>query len=396
MRVLMVSDVFFPRINGVSTAIDTYRRTLAAEGIDVNLVAPDYGQPCAQEWIARVASRPVPRDPEDRLMRWSQLSQTVMDAARDCDLIHVQTPFLAHYAATRAAKKLKLPIMATYHTLFEEYFKHYAPLIPAPLLKAIARRFSRTQCDTMDAVIVPSRAIHQRLNDYGVSAPLHILPTGIPLLRFASGDRHGFRQRHAIPENRPVALYVGRVAHEKNLDYLLDAVALARSRVPDILLLITGEGPALSHLRDKAVRDGLENNVRFIGYLDRTLELPDCYAAADVFVFTSRTETQGLVLIEAMAMGLPVVALSVMGTSDILDGARGARIPDDSTQDFAAALADLLLDETSCAQLANEAREHAQQWNELALAGRMAALYRETLQLHRSRSPHELLPETSA
>ncbi|MGC2457352.1 MAG: glycosyltransferase [Gallionellaceae bacterium] len=396
MRVLMVSDVYFPRINGVSTAIDTYRRTLAAEDIEVKLVAPDYGHPCEQEWITRIPSKPVPRDPEDRLMRWSQLSHAVLDAARDCDLIHVQTPFLAHYAATRAAKKLKLPIMATYHTLFEEYFKHYAPLVPAPLLKAIARRFSRNQCDAMDAVIVPSRAIHQRLNDYGTSAPLHILPTGIPLARFASGDRHGFRQRQGISEQQPVALYVGRVAHEKNLDYLLDAVATARSRVPDILLLITGEGPALPHLRDKVKREGLEYNVRFIGYLDRTLELPDCYAAADAFVFASRTETQGLVLIEAMAMGLPVVALSVMGTADILDGARGARVPRDSTEDFATVLADLLLDTASHAQLANEAREHAQQWNELALASRMAALYRETLQLHRSGSQHELLPETTA
>lgn len=387
MRVLMVSDVYFPRINGVSTAIDTYRRTLEAEGIEVKLIAPDYGHPCEQKWIARIPSKSVPRDPEDRLMRWTHLKNSVLDAARDCDLIHVQTPFLAHYAATRAAKQLKLPIMATYHTLFEEYFKHYAPFVPSPLLRSIARRFSRNQCDAMNAVIVPSRAIHQRLNDYGTSAPLHILPTGIPLARFASGDRSGFRQRHDIPQDRPVALYVGRVAHEKNLDYLLDAVAIVRKQVPDIILLITGEGPALPHLRAKAVRDGLENNVRFIGYLDRAQELPDCYAAADVFVFASRTETQGLVLIEAMAMGLPVVALSVMGTADILEHARGARVPQDNVADFADSLASLLLDAESRLQLAGEAREHAQQWNEQALAGRMAALYRETHRQHGSKQP---------
>jgi 1,2-diacylglycerol 3-alpha-glucosyltransferase len=385
MRVLMVSDVYFPRINGVSTAIDTYRHTLEAEGIEVRLVAPDYGPPCGQEWISRIPARPVPRDPEDRLMRWSHLKDSVLDAARDCDLIHVQTPFLAHYAATHAARRLKLPIMATYHTLFEEYFKHYAPFVPPPLLKTIARRFSRTQCDAMDAVIVPSRAIHQRLNDYGTSAPLHILPTGVPLSRFASGDRRSFRRKHGIPEERPVALYVGRVAHEKNLDYLLDVVAIVRNRVRGILLLIAGEGPALSHLRDRVVRNGLENNVRFIGYLDRMQELPDCYAAADVFVFASRTETQGLVLIEAMAMGLPVVALSVMGTADILDDARGVRVPRDCPEHFASTLADLLLDAGNRAQLSQEAREHAQQWNQHTLASRMAALYRETKQLHRSK-----------
>lgn len=382
MRVLMVSDVYFPRINGVSTAIDTYRRTLAQEGVEVRLIAPDYGSACREEWIARIPANPVPRDPEDRLMRWPHLSRAVLDAARDVDLIHVQTPFLAHYAATRAAKRLNLPVLVTYHTLFEEYFKHYAPLLPAGLLRAVARKFSRMQCNAVSTVIVPSRAIHRRLSDYGVSSPLSILPTGIPLSRFSSGDRGSFRGKYGIAEDRPVALYVGRVAHEKNLDFLLDVAAIVCRRMPDFLLLITGEGPALPHLRERVAREGLEHNVRFIGYLDRLKELPDCYAAADAFVFASRTETQGLVLLEAMAMGLPVVALSVMGTEDILENARGAVVPPDNVAGFADGLARLLLDAERRATLAGEAREHAQQWNEQTLAGRMAHLYRETLMRH--------------
>ncbi|MDR2195601.1 MAG: glycosyltransferase [Gallionellaceae bacterium] len=383
MRVLMVSDVYFPRINGVSTAIDTYRRSLSQEGIDIRLIAPDYGLTTGDEsWIKRIPSRPVPRDPEDRLMRRQALAQATLEAARDADLIHIQTPFFAYYAAMRAAKQLGLPVITTYHTLFEEYFKHYAPFVPAPLLRAAARKFSRAQCDATNAVIVPSRAIQQRLLDYGVRSPLHILPTGIPLSRFSVGDRQRFRRQHGIAENQPMALYVGRVAHEKNLDFLLDVAALTRQRVPDFLLMIAGEGPALPHLRERVAREGLQNCVRFTGYLDRLHELPDCYAAADAFVFASRTETQGLVLLEAMAMGVPVVALAVMGTVDILENASGAVVPADDITCFANDLGDLLLNPECRAILARQAREQARHWDERTLAGRMAGLYRETLAQH--------------
>jgi len=386
MRVLMVSDVYFPRINGVSTAIETYRRTLASHGIEVKLIAPDYDQPCDQPWITRVKGRAIPRDPEDRLVRWRALNDTLETAAADCDLIHVQTPFLAHYAAERVARRRNLPLIATYHTLFEEYFHHYAPFLPASWLRGAARRFSRTQCDALNAVIVPSRAIESRLREYGVSTPLHILPTGVPLSQFTAGDRQRFRTQHGIAPDRPVALYVGRVAHEKNLDFLLEVAALARRQVPDILLLITGEGPALPHLRREVVRLGLENHVQFIGYLNRQQALPDCYAAADAFVFASRTETQGLVLIEAMAMGLPVVALSAMGTADILRDGQGARVPHDHPEDFASKLGELLLDGNHRRQLADSGKIHAEQWSDTVLAGRLAGLYRDIAADHRKQS----------
>lgn len=377
MRILMVSDVYFPRINGVSTAIQTYREALSARGIEVSLVAPDYGNGCREPWISRVAARPVPRDPEDRLMRRSALHSAVEAAvARGCDLIHVQTPFLAHYASHGAARRAGIPVIATYHTLFEEYLQHYAPFIPSGWLRGLARRFSRSQCNALNAVIVPSQAIHQRLCDYGVTTPLHILPTGIPVGRFAGTGRETFRARHGIAPTRPVALYVGRVAHEKNIEFLLEVVALARQTLPDLLLIIAGEGPALSDLRESVIRRGLSSNVQFLGYLDRKSELPDCYAAADVFTFASRTETQGLVLLEAMAAGLPVVALAAMGTVDILGARRGARVPADNTDAFSFELVALLRNPARQRKLSDEGRAYAHEWSDETLAGRMADLYR--------------------
>lgn len=383
MRVLMVSDVYFPRINGVSTAIQTYREALAAHGVEVSLVAPDYGNVCAEPWVSRVSARQVPRDPEDRLVRWGAMRSAVDAAvARGCDLIHVQTPFLAHYAGHGAARRAGLPVIATYHTLFEEYLQHYAPFVPAGWLRSMARRFSRSQCNALNAVIVPSQAIHRRLSDYGVTSPLHILPTGIPLGRFGGLGREAFRARHGIDQARPVALYVGRVAHEKNIDFLLDVVDLARESLPDLLLLIAGEGPALAALRESVAARGLSGNVQFLGYLDRRSELPDCYAAADLFAFASRTETQGLVLLEAMAAGLPVVALAAMGTIDILGARRGALVPEDNPAAFALEVVDVLRNEDLRRRLARDGRDYANEWSDETLAGRMADLYR---QIHRSK-----------
>jgi glycosyltransferase involved in cell wall biosynthesis len=379
VRVLMTSDVYFPRVNGVSTSIETFRRALAPAGVEVRLVVPRYGREADAPGVVRIDSRPVPRDPEDRLLPWRRTRDTALAEAAGCDLVHIQTPFVAHYAGLGAARRLGRPVLASYHTLFEEYLGHYAPFLPGAGLKALARRLSRSQCNQLDGVVVPSTAMRDRLAEYGVRVPMHVLPTGIPLDRFASGERARFRSAHGIAADRPVALYVGRVAHEKNIELLIDAVAEVRRRIPDLLFLVTGEGPARKSLQQRASRLGIAGSVRFLGYLDRGRELPDAYAAADVFVFGSRTETQGLVLLEAMAMGLPVVAVAAMGTRDILAPGRGARVAPDHFAGFAAVLADVLDDPMMRAGMAAEARAYAREWADDAMAARLSALYRSLI-----------------
>lgn len=277
MRVLMVSDVYFPRVNGVSTSIETFRQALAAEGVEVRLVAPRYADEPEVEGVVRVPGRAVPRDPEDRLVSWTALRTAVRREAADCDIVHIHTPFLAHYAGLSAARRLGKPVIATYHTLFEEYLHHYAPFLPAKWLRGLARRLSRSQCNALDAVVVPSMAMRERLEQYGVSVPLNVLPTGIPMGRFAGGDGLRFRERHGLSAEQPCVLFVGRVAFEKNVDFLIESLSLARREVPNLILLITGEGPAKRALHRQVEALGLSEAVRFIGYLDRRHELPDCY-----------------------------------------------------------------------------------------------------------------------
>lgn len=382
MRILMFSDVYFPRINGVSTSIQTFREEFLTRGHEVVLVVPDYPHTWGDDPdIMRIPARGVVLDPEDRMMQARPIRDLAATLkARAFDICHIQTPFVAHYAGLAMARRLDLPQVESYHTFFEEYLYHYAPFVPRAWLRFAARRFSKWQCNAMDAIVVPSTAMLEHLRGYGVTIPARVLPTGIQPERFGRCEGSAFRQRHGIPPQRELLVFIGRVAHEKNIDFLLEVVARLKARRPGVLLVIAGEGPAESHLEGRVRALGIEDQVRFVGYLERERELPECYCAADAFVFASRTETQGLVLLEAMALGVPVVSTAVMGTRDILAAGRGALVPEDDVADFSRALERLLADPALRERLAGEAREHARQWSSGALAERMLEFYGETIE----------------
>jgi glycosyltransferase involved in cell wall biosynthesis len=371
-------------VNGVSTSIRTFRDELHRLGHVTTLVAPDYrltpGQAVRDDGddgrIVRVPARPVPRDPEDRAMRWRALRAALHRLGEQrFDLVHVQTPFLAHYAGMRFAWQCDVPCVTTYHTFFQEYLHHYVPALPRGATRALARRFSRHQCNATDTVVVPSTAMLEALRGYGVTRPIEIVPTGIRVQGMVGGDGAAFRAAHGIPPSRPMLLYVGRVAHEKNIDFLLRMFARVRAEVPGALLVVCGEGPALGPLSRQAREAGLGDGIRFLGYLDRERELPACYAAADVLVFASRTETQGLVLLEALAAGTPVVAIAAMGTRDVLDPEGGARIAPDDEPGFARVVVALLRDRHARLALGEAARRYAARWEAPVMAKRLEAVY---------------------
>jgi glycosyltransferase involved in cell wall biosynthesis len=379
VRVLMISDVYFPRINGVSTSIQTFRRELNELGHETQLITPEYPQTCPVDaTIRRVRSRYVPRDPEDRMMRRGDIRRLLPElAAAHFDLVHIQTPFIAHYAGVELARELKLPAVESYHTYFEEYLHHYVPLLPRGLMRLLARRFTCSQANSVARLIAPSRAMHDALVAYGVRTPVTIIPTGLETDRFHAGDGAAFRGRFSIPLERPVLVHVGRIAHEKNIDFLLRMVVAARAQVPDVLLLVAGEGPALEHCKRLAADLGLDANVLFTGYLDRQRELLDCYRAGDLFVFASRTETQGLVLLEAMAQGVPVVSTAHMGTIDILGPGRGCVVVEEQEHLFAAEVVALLGDAMTRRRLGRDAQAYAATWSAHGLALKLVELYQE-------------------
>ena len=218
MRVLFVSDVYFPRVNGVSTSVATFRADLAATGVETELVAPQYGEPIADAnesavdaGIIRVPSGRVPRNPEGRRMRWREL-QLALERLRDrhYDLVHIHTPFLAHYAGVRFARAAGIPVVETYHMFFEEYLHHYVPLLPRALGRRLARAVTRSQCNQVDALVAPSQPMRAMLETIGVRKPVQVIPTGLPAARFVRGDDARFRQQQRLPEGRPLLLYIGR------------------------------------------------------------------------------------------------------------------------------------------------------------------------------------------
>lgn len=385
MNILMLSDVYFPRVNGVATSIKTFTDALRKLGHNVILAVPDYGDSNLvfydkQSNIYRIPSRRLILDNEDRLIKGKYFSELLAFLRRDAiDLIHIHTPFRAHYWGIRLAKKLDCRCVATYHTFFEEYLHHYIPFIPKPWLREVARRFTVSQSNQVDNLVVPSTAMHELLQGYGVTNNMSVIPTGLNLKNIPIANGSHFRILEGIDSQRPVIGHVGRIAHEKNIRFLLDVVSEVRAQIPDVLLLLAGEGPAKESLMQLTHKMGLDDNVYFCGYLSREQELWDCYKAANVFVFSSNTETQGLVLLEAMAVGVPVISTAVLGTKDILLPQRGAIVVAERVKDFSKKVVQLLNNELLRANMGREALAYVSEWSDQVMAERMEQLYMQTL-----------------
>ncbi len=377
MRILKLSDVYFPRVNGVSTSIRTFAHELQRQGHTVTLIAPQYPSELEDSFeIIRIPSRYLFVDPEDRLMRRGELRRLLPHLReRRFDIVHVHTPFAAHYAGIWLGRQLGLPVIETYHTYFEEYLDSYLPWLHRNSLRYLARRFSRSQCSAVDAIVVPTRPMLDILRGYGIQTPAEVIPTGIPSGAFSNGDGRRFRARHGITNERRVMLYVGRVAHEKNIDFLVHVADHVRRSHPQILLLIAGEGPASGHLHRLSRSLDLAEHVLFVGYLARNQDLPDCYAAGDLFAFASRTETQGLVLLEAMQAGTPVVTTAVLGTAEVMADGRSGLVAAEQIDDFAAKVCRVLDDAELHARLRREAVAKAAEWSAPATTERLLRLY---------------------
>jgi 1,2-diacylglycerol 3-alpha-glucosyltransferase len=382
MNILFISDVFFPRVNGVSTSINTFATELRALGHQVTLIAPSYTDEDKQEeWIVRVPSHKIYFDPEDRLMNFGKL-KALLPWIRDkhFDVIHIHTPFTAHYVGIHFGKKLDIPVVETYHTFFEDYLHHYLPFIPQFISRKLARTISRRQCNAVDGIVSPSKPMLDVLKQYGIKTPAEVVATGLDDSSFARVDGEHFRMSHDIPLTQPMLLFVGRVAHEKNIGFLLEMHLELIKKHPDALLVITGEGPAEESIKHSIDKLDISNKVRMIGYLDRSHELIACYKAADIFVFASKSETQGLVLLEAMAQGTAVVAIAELGTKSILIEGEGVLIAKDDINDFADKVSALLSDAPKRQMIGEKGRQYAQEkWGVGVLAKKVAKFYKSTI-----------------
>jgi glycosyltransferase involved in cell wall biosynthesis len=359
-------------LGGVPTAVETIRRGLEALGHEAVVVAPRMsGADDRDRRVVRVPAVPAPTYPDFALPL--PLGRPQMRRLRELelDVVHAHHPFLLGASARRLARLTGRPFVFTYHTLYDRY-AHYVPL-PRTLVARAAVRWSMRFAASADLVVAPSDFVARRLRAHGVRRPIEILPTGVDPGRYRPGDRALARRTVGLDADARVLLYVGRLDREKNLDFLLDAVA--RVGASRARLLLVGRGTQAAALRRRAAALGLAPRIDFRGGVppDR---LPAYYQAADAFVFASTTETQGLAVLEAMACGLPVVAVRASGVEEVVvEGVSGLLVPEDPAV-FAAAVTEVLEDPDLAAKLAAGGRDAAAPLSCAALVPRLVALYR--------------------
>lgn len=384
LKVAMFTNNYLPFIGGVPIAVDRLRRALARLGHEVLVVAPCYGDtPHDGPGELRVRSLlTLGSGKEFRLANVFSPRLYRRIVAWRPDIIHVHHPFWLGSAGLLLARMLRIPVIYTYHTRLEHY-AHYVPL-PGPLFRnlishALVRRFAN-RCD---AVVVPTEAAEEYLRMIGVKRPIFVLPTGIEYERFQAASEQAvteLRGRLQIGEKK-VLISISRLSREKNIDFLLDAAheLASRTRVPFKLLLI-GEGEDRQRIEARIREFGLDDTVSLLGAVPPE-EIPLYCSLGDVFVFASRSETQGMVILEAMAAGLPAVVVRASGIDDMVrDGENGFKTLPILSR-WVDCVDRLLADESLRQRLGDTARVFARSYGVDAFGQQMERIYAHVVAL---------------
>ncbi len=376
MRLGFFTNNYAPWVGGVTTAVETLREGLERRGHEVFIFAPSFsGDTDGTPRVIRYRSLPALTYPEFVLPIPFSPAISRLIRRLDLDLFHAHHPFLLGRTALRLARRACRPLVFTYHTRYEKY-AHYVPFPLSWVQKTAVARATRF-ANQADLVIAPSKAARSVLEAQGVRTRIEVVPTGIPPARIGPGQRWALRADLGVSDSARLVLSVGRLDPEKNLPTLLRAFDRAARTRPEFHLVMVGKGTQEGHLRALASSLPSASQIHFLGAIDYESIL-GIYRAADLFLFASTTETQGLAVAEALAVGLPVVALRAPGVEELVrDGVTGVLA--DSEADLGQALAALLNDDGRRAALARAALERAPDLSAELQVDRLARLYEELL-----------------
>jgi 1,2-diacylglycerol 3-alpha-glucosyltransferase len=386
MRIAIFQDTWHPKIDGVVVSTELFVGELRRRGHDVKLIVPNHpslkDQPQDDDVILLDS---VPFDfiyPGATLGKFWNTGLSKVFAKWRPDVIHSMTEFtIGHWLASYWRSKLGIPRVHTFHTLWTEYL-FYAPLpefFTQRLLRFVANSAVKKR---FDAVIAPSEAMRSMLAvDWRVQSHIDVLPTGIKIDRMQGGSAERFRARWSVKPDEKILLYLGRMGVEKNVELVVEAMAKLKARMsgernaPKVRLVLAGDGPRpyMEKLRKLASDRGLHDIV-WTGFVKGDDWL-DCYAAADTVLFPSLTETQGLVVVEALAAGVPVVAVEAMGPACILAGEKGGLFSTNDAAHFADQVHRMVSDDVLHARKKREAREVAKQYSLDTRTTELEAIY---------------------
>lgn len=386
MNIVMFTNTYRPHVGGVARSVERFSDEFRRRGHRVLVVAPSFPAtpreesdvlrfPALQQFNGSDFSVPVPVP--------GRLAAVLADFRPQ--IVHSHHPFLLGDTALRVAASRGIPAVFTHHTRYEDY-THYVPG-DSPRLKKFVIDLVTGYCNLCTAVVAPSESIALLLRQRGVTVPIEVIPTGILPDEFSGGDGAAFRERLGIPADSFVVGHLGRLAPEKNLVFLAEAVARFLRKREDRRFLLVGTGPAAEAVEAILRTYGLAGRLHRKGILSGS-EVAGAYGAMDLFAFASRTETQGMVLTEAMAAGVPVVAIDAPGAREVVrDGVNGRLLPGEDPDAFAAALEEVAaLPREDRERLAAGARATAAGFSLAAMAERTVALY-DTLRRARSPQP---------
>lgn len=384
MKIVFFTNTYKPMINGIVSALALFRKGLMARGHEVYIFAP-----AQRNW----------KDEEENIFRFPAVNlspKIYYPVALPCypgltkllrrikpDIIHCHHPAVLGVTGLRQAKKHKIPAAFTFHTQYEQY-AHYFPF-PEPLVRWAIRRQVRNFVNRVDLLITPAESVAELIHGYGLTNEIKILPNPVDLYPYQNQVGIDIRERYSLGNSR-LLLSVGRLSHEKNLELMLKSFALIPQE--NVKLMLVGTGPAEEALQKYAVDLGLSNKVIFTGCVEQEVLLA-IYQTADLFLMTSTSETFGLVLIEAMAAGLPVVAVEAKGSKDnVTTGSNGVLTPEDPVR-FAAAAQDLVADDFRRKTMSQAALETAVRYSMEHLSGRLIELYGESIEQYEARRRKE-------
>ncbi|MFH1657261.1 MAG: glycosyltransferase family 4 protein [bacterium] len=379
MRIGFFTDTYLPEIHGVEVSIESFRRTLEAMGHEVYIYAPETpGYKDANPRVFRFKSQRILKNPE---MRYSfdflPVGHTFGEISRfKLDVVHAHTPFGLGLLAKYISERQLIPLIYTHHTHYQEYAKFY--LKEKILLPYLAKVYTTWFSSIAHAIISPSLKIKKLLREYGVKqkVPIYILPTGIDLQIFKKvvGEKQALRKKLKISDQAKILLTVSRIAEEKNVKFLIDSFAKFVKK--DVFFLLVGGGPFLEEAKKLVKKLKIEKNIIFIGKVFPE-KVSAYYKAADIFLFASLTDTQGIVLLEALACGLPVVALKDDAFSGvILNGKNGFLT---NKQNFNKKVTTLLENETMYKKLSAEAVKTASIFSNQNMAKKLVDIYEEQI-----------------
>jgi 1,2-diacylglycerol 3-alpha-glucosyltransferase len=387
MRIGYFTDAYRPQTNGVVTSVDTFRAALEKMGHEVWVFAPALKGALPQPRTMRFYGITYFGQPEYKfVLPWGQGCQVSDIAKLNLDLIHVQTEFGLGLLGMYLSRKHNIPAIFTNHTYWNTYL-HYLPG-PAWMYRSVARKWHSALNERFPIVISPTRLMRDTLRGYGVRTRIEILPTGVDLKTCRpQKPAAAVRQALGVPKGARLFASAGRLGQEKSWDLAFGALQLFKQRFPrkPFRFALMGGGPEEANLKALACKLGLEKEVLFTGYVPRP-QVVDTFAAADVFLFASQSETQGMVLIEALAQGTPCVCVDVMGPGEILRDGKGGLLAEPNARDLADQLIKLEEDPKLALRLSREAKLKAKSFDVAALTRRLVGFYDETIALQKSRA----------